>query len=435
MTTSRKQAFRGSILHCLGDPGHDINSSRVEHFDDGLLIVEDGQVSEVGAAEALQSQLGDDFELIDHSGKLIIPGMIDCHVHFSQIDMIASYGEQLLDWLNRYAFPTEAKFDDVAHGAEVAGFFCDELLRNGTTTALVFATVHPQSVDAIMTAADQRNMRLIAGKVLMDRHCPDNLRDDPESAYADSRNLIEKWQGKNRLGYAITPRFAVTSSDEQLAAAGRLGAEYPEVHIQTHLAEDDEEIRFVAREFPSCRSYFDVYEQFGLARERAVFAHSLHIDDEDRRRMADLGASIAFCPTSNLFLGNAPFDLEAARAHNIPVGMGCDVGGGTSMSMFRTLSEGYKVLQQKSQSLNPWRALYLATLGGAEALDLDDRIGSFQPGREADFIVLDAAGSSITERRLGHAQNLAEKLFALIMLGDDRNIFETRLMGQAVTLS
>ncbi|MFT5502110.1 MAG: guanine deaminase [Woeseiaceae bacterium] len=424
-----RKAFRATILHCLGDPGEHADPSMTEYFDDGLLLVEDGLVTGLGEAEAMLAGLAADYEVIDHSGKIIVPGLIDCHVHFSQVDIIASYGEQLLDWLSRYAFPAEQKFSNAEYAGEVATFFADELLRNGTTTALVFPTVHPQSVDAIFMAAQQRNMRLLSGKVLMDRNCPDALCDTPESAYDESRRLIEKWHGKNRLGYAITPRFAVTSSDAQLAAAGKLAAEYPDVHIHTHLAENHDEVALVGQQFPSCRSYFDVYEKFGLARERSVFAHCLHLDDLDYQRLSKCGSAIAFCPTSNLFLGSGLFDLRTATEHSIRVGMGSDVGGGTSLNMLRTLSEAYKVLQLEAQTLTGFRALYLATLGGAKALYLDDRIGSFRPGREADFVVLDDKGTSMTKRRLTNVDDLAERLFAMIMLGDDRNVAETWLMG------
>lgn len=427
-----KKAIRGTFLHCLGDPGESNDVAMLEHFADGVLLVEDGLVTDIGDAEKLLHGLSEDFARVDHRGKLIVPGFVDCHVHFSQLDIIASYGEQLMDWLNLYAFPAEEKFADPAHAIEVAEFFVDELLRNGTTTAMVFPTVHAHSVDAIFSAAEKRQMRLISGKVLMDRSCPESLRDDAESAYAESKRLIEKWHGRERLGYAITPRFAVTSSDKQLEAAGKLAAEYPQVHVQTHLAENHDEVALIASQFPSARSYFAVYEKFGLARERSVFAHCLHLDDVDRSRMSLLGASMAFCPTSNLFLGSGLFDLRAAKDRELRVGIGTDVGGGTSLNMLRTLSEGYKVLQLGAQSLGGFRALYLATLGGAEALYLEDRVGSFKSGREADFVVLDPAGASITERRLASTEDVAEKLFAMIMLGDDRNIAETWLLGNRV---
>lgn len=426
------KAFRASILHCLSDPGEKGDPAAVEYLADGLLIVEDGHVAALGEAEQMMSGLADEVDVIDYRGKLIVPGFIDCHVHFSQVDIIGSYGEQLLDWLERYAYPAEEAFADAAHARAVANFFVEELLRNGTTTALVFPTVHPQSVDAIFEAADKRGMRLLSGKVLMDENCPEVLRDDPETAYTESRRLIEKWHGRNRLGYAITPRFAVTSSEAQLKAAGKLAAEFPDVHVHTHLAENLDEVELIAQQFPWSRSYFDVYEQLGLARDRSVFAHCLYLDGADREQMAKLGAAIAFCPTSNLFLGSGLFDLRAACECGIRVGVGTDVGGGTSLNMFRTLSEGHKVLHLQGQSMPGFRALYFATLGAANALYLDDRIGNFATGKEADFVVLDYEGSSISSRRLPQSKDIAEKLFALLTLADDRSISSVYLLGEKI---
>ncbi len=429
MSAARTAAYRGTLLHCLDEPGPGRDAA-VECFDDGILVVADGRVAEVGPAGAVLERLSADVPLVDYRGRLLVPGLIDCHVHFPQIDMIASYGERLLDWLERYAFPAERRFADPEYAADAAGFFVEQLLANGTTSALVFATVHPQSVDAIFTAAAKRNMRLVSGKTLMDHGCPQDLRDDADSAIAESRALIERWHGRGRLGYAITPRFAVTSSAAQLAAAGQLAAEYPDVHVHTHLAENEEEIAEVARRFPDHASYLDVYRAHGLLRERAVFAHCLHLDDADRRMLAAGGGAIAFCPTSNLFLGSGLFDYDAARAAGIEVGIGSDVGGGTSLNLLRTLAEGYKVLQLKRQALPPYRALYLATLGAARALGLDDRIGSFRPGREADFVVLDEGATPLTARRAAAATSLEERLFALTMLGDDRAVAATYVAGE-----
>lgn len=424
-----RQAFRASLMHCLADPGHGASDSAVEYFADGVLIVENGHIIEAGDATKLLPQLSDSVPVTDYSGKIIAPGFIDCHVHFPQLDIIASYGEQLLDWLERYAFPAEARFSDVEYAKEIAGVFLDELLRNGTTTAMVFGTVHAHSADAIFEAAEQRGMRIVAGKVLMDSNCPVELQDTPESAYLDSKKLIERWHGKGRLGYAITPRFALTSSAEQLTAAGRLASEYPDVWVHTHLAENKAEIDAIAKRFPNHRSYLDVYDASGLLRERSIFAHCLHMDDTDRQCMAEKGGAAAFCPTSNLFLGSGLFDLHAMRSQNIRVGLGSDVGGGTSLSMLRTASEAYKVLHLQNQALPASRALYLATLGAAEALYLSDKLGNFAAGKEADFVVLDPAGSSISARRTSVARSLDEVLFATIMLGDDRNIAATYVAG------
>ena len=423
------QALRSSILHCLVDPGAESRSDTFEYFDDGVLIIDNGSVVAAGDAASLLNQLPANTKVEDYRGKLIVPGLIDCHVHFPQLDIIGSFGAQLLDWLNQYAFPVEEKFADPEHAREVAGAFVDELLRNGTTTAMVFGTVHAHSADAIFEAAEARDMRLIAGKVLMDSNCPEALRDDPESGYAESKALIERWHGKGRLGYAITPRFALTSSPEQLTAAGRLASEYPDVWIHTHLAENMEEVEEIARLFPDNRSYMDVYDEFGLLRERAVFAHCLHMDDEDRGLMARKGGAAAFCPTSNLFLGSGLFDLAAIRAAGIRCGLGTDVGGGTSLSLLNTASEAYKVLHLQDQPLQAMRALYLATLGAAEALYLDDKIGNFEKGKEADFVVLDFEGSSLTARRTAAADTIEEKLFALMTLADDRNIHSTWVHG------
>lgn len=428
-----RQAFRASIYHCLSDPGPHAEAAAVEYFEDGLLVVENGAITEVGAAEDMLAGLPAGTELEDLSGKLIVPGLIDCHVHFSQLDIIASYGEQLLDWLNRYAYPAEATFSDPQHARSVADFFLDELLSNGTTTALVFATVFPQSVDAIFAAAEERNMRLIAGKVLMDRLCPDELSDDAQTGYADSKALIDRWHGKDRLGYAITPRFALTSTDAQLEAAGRLAAEYPDTWVHTHLAENHEEVEQIAKQFPWSRSYLDVYDRYGLLRDRAVFAHCLHLDATDRALMAEKGGAGAFCPTSNLFLGSGLFDLQSMSDAGVSVGLATDVGGGTSLSLLRTMSEAYKVLHLQGQSLPASRALYLATLGAAEALRLDGRIGNFVAGKEADFIVLNTDGSNITARRSQAANSIDELLFLLIFLGDDRNVDAAYLQGQLAT--
>jgi guanine deaminase len=427
-----RQAFRSSILHCLSDPGEASLESAYEYFEDGLLIVEDGIIAEAGHAENLLPGLAEDVLLTELSDKLIVPGFIDCHVHFPQLDIIASYGEQLLDWLHRYAYPVEARFADADYAREVAGVFVDELLNNGTTTALVFGTVHPHSADAIFEAAEARNMRLIAGKVLMDCNCPDALKDDADSAYNESKALIERWHGRGRLGYAITPRFALTSTEQQLRAAGKLAREHPDVWIHTHLAENTEEVAQIARQFPSSRSYLDVYDEFGLLRERAVFAHCLHMDDQDRACMARKGGSAAFCPTSNLFLGSGLFDLAAMRAAKIRCGLGTDVGGGTSLSLLKTASDAYKVLHLQDHALPPMRALYLATLGAAEALYLDENIGNFLPGKEADFVVLDPNGTSLTARRTKAAETIEEMFFALLTLADDRHVAATYVSGNSL---
>ncbi len=423
-------AFRASIYHCLRDPGSTGDPKAVEYFADGLLLVENGKVIKCGPAGAMLPQISETVPVTDYSGKLILPGFIDCHIHYPQTDIIASHGTQLLEWLNKYTFPMEARFSDPEFAAEVAEFFLDELLRNGTTTAMVMPTVHPVSVDAIFSAAQKRNMRLISGKVLMDRHAPANICDTPQLAYEDSRSLIEKWHQRDRLLYAITPRFAPTSSDRQLSEAGRLAIEYPDTYVHSHVAEHHDEVAWVAELHPWSRSYLDVYDRFNLLRERSVFAHGIHLDRADRNRLEQSGAALAFCPTSNTFLGSGLFDLPGNRQQNIRVGLATDVGGGTSFSMLQTLSDAYKVQQLGGNHLPPSQGIFLATLGSAEALYLDDKLGNFEPGKEADFIVLDDLATPLIARRMQTAEEIDERLFVHMILGDDRSIFASYILGE-----
>ncbi|MEX6502704.1 guanine deaminase [Pseudomonas zhanjiangensis] len=424
-------AYRAAILHSVADPAVVGVEQSYEYFEDGLLVVEDGRIAAVGhAAELLPRFEGT--PVSEYPDALITPGFIDTHIHYPQTGMIASYGEQLLDWLNTYTFPTERQFEDKAHAADVAGIFLKELLRNGTTTALVFGTVHKQSVDAFFEAAEALNLRMIAGKVMMDRNAPDYLTDTPESAYADSKELIERWHGKGRLHYAVTPRFAPTSTPEQLTLAGQLYAEYPGLYMHTHLSENRQEIAWVKELFPERKGYLDVYDHYRLIGERAVFAHGVHLCDEECQRLAETGSAVAFCPTSNLFLGSGLFDLNKLEQHGVRVGLGTDVGAGTSFSQLQSLNEAYKVMQLQGKKLDPFKSLYLATLGGAQALYLDDKIGNFASGKDADFVVLDYCATPLISYRMQQAKTLAEKLFALCMLGDDRTVKETFAAGQSV---
>ncbi|MDQ0464711.1 guanine deaminase [Caulobacter ginsengisoli] len=420
------QAFRASLLTLLDDPR--TNPDAVAWHEDGLLLVEDGQIVSAGP------YAGDPGVPVEPlPGRILIPGLIDTHIHFPQTDIIASYGAQLLDWLKTHTFPAEQAFVDPAHAARLAEVFLDELLRNGTTTAMVFGTVHKASVDALFAAALARNMRLIAGKCLMD-HGPEGLRDAPDSGRADSEALIRDWSRRGRLGYAITPRFALSSSREQLTGAGEMLAAHDHVWLQTHLSENPTEIRLTAERFPEAKDYLDVYDRHGLVTDRSVFAHGIHLRDREVIRMAAAGSAVAFCPTSNLFLGSGLFDLARCDAHGLRVAMGTDVGAGTSFSLFATLAEAYKVGQLRGSNLDPFRALYLATLGGARALNLQDRIGSLQAGREADFLVLDPAATPLLARRTAPSSqrggDLMSRLFALIMLADDRAVERTYVMGR-----
>ncbi len=427
--TQSQQAFRGAILHFTDNPlQHGLAAT--QYLEDGLLILRDGYVESVGEASQLINQLDDDVTVTDYRGHLMMPGFVDAHIHYPQTDIIGSHGEQLLEWLERYTFPMERRFSDLEYARSVASFFTDELLRNGTTTGLVFSTVHPTSVDAIFEAAASHNMRLMSGKVMMDRNAPDFLCDTAQSSYDDSKILIERWHNNGRAQYAVTPRFAPTSTDEQLKLAGELLKEYPDLYLQTHVAENPNEVSWVAELFPWSRSYLDVYDHFGLLNKRSVYAHGIYLKDSDRQRMAEAGATIAFCPTSNLFLGSGLFDINAAQAHNVQVAMATDVGGGTSFSMLQTLGEAYKVSQLAGQSLDPLQAFYLATLGGARALDLDQKIGNFAAGKEADFVVLDLKSTPLLARRMANTESLEEQLFALMTLADDRSIAATHIMGE-----
>lgn len=419
-------AYRAELLSVPDDPVH-AGGGAIRHFPDGMLVVEEGHIIASGDHADLAPRFV--HVPVQHfPGRMILPGFIDTHIHYPQTDRIAAHGEQLLDWLERHIFPAEMAFADRRHADGVAVFFLTELLRNGTTSALVFPTVHAMSVDALFAAALERNMRLISGKVLMDQGAPEGLRDTAESAYLESAELIARWHGRGRLGYAVTPRFVLTSSDEQLDAAGRLLAEHPEVLMHTHLAENHAEIAAVKARFPET-DYLGVYDRFGLVGPRSVFAHCVHMDDDAMGRMARAGASIAYCPTSNLFLGSGLFDLKKAAAHGVKVGMGTDVGAGTSFSILSTLGEAYKVGQLRGASLDPFRALHLATAGGAKALGISDKVGALLPGQEADFILVDPAATPLLARRTAGAP-LHEKLFALQILGDDRAIARTWVAGQ-----
>jgi len=431
MMSNTRKAYRAAILHSIADPAVVGIEQSFQYFEDGILLIENGKVVQVGAASELLPKLAG-VEIREYRDALITPGFIDTHIHYPQTGMIASYGEQLLDWLETYTFPTEQQFADKAHASDVAAIFLKELLRNGTTTALVFGTVHPQSVDAFFEAAERLDLCMIAGKVLMDRNAPDYLTDTAESGYAESKALIERWHGKGRLHYAVTPRFAPTSTPAQLELAGKLLGEYPNLYMHTHLSENRKEIEWVKELFPERKGYLDVYDHHRLIGPRAVFAHGVHLCDGECKRLAETGSAVAFCPTSNLFLGSGLFDLNKLERHGVRVGLGTDVGAGTSFSQLQSLNEAYKVMQLQGRKLDPFKSLYLATLGGANALYLDDRLGNFLPGKDADFLVLDYNATPLMSYRMQQARSLEERLFALTMLGDDRAVKETFAAGVSV---
>ena len=405
---------------------------QVRYVEDGIVIIHEGKIQWFGPWQEGQSRLPTNAELQHYPDQLIVPGFIDTHIHFPQTEMIGAYGEQLLEWLNTYTFPTEIQFQDASYSEKIAEFFVQELLKNGTTTALVFCTVHPESVDALFNAATTRNMRLIAGKVLMDRHAPEALTDTAETAYIDSKALIEKWHGQGRNLYAITPRFAPTSTPEQLQKAGQLKAEYPDVYVHTHLSENKNEIAWVKELFPEREGYLDVYHHYGLTGSKSVFAHCVHLEDKEWDCMHQTDSAIAFCPTSNLFLGSGLFSLKKTWDKGVKVGLGTDIGAGTSFNQLQTLNEAYKVQQLQGEKLSAFEALYHATLGGAKALSLDDRLGNFNIGKEADFVVLNLNATALQQLRQSRAKNIEDAFFALTMLGDDRNIAATYVYGAAV---
>ncbi|MDQ0394549.1 guanine deaminase [Labrys monachus] len=426
------RAIRGAAISFVDDPFLVEPEAALAYRDDALVVIEAGRIVSVEDYDPARLPAG---MPVDHYPDAIIcAGFVDTHVHFPQMEVIGAFGTQLLEWLDRYTFPAEMKFADEAYSRRVARLFLRELLRAGTTTASVFCTVHPQSVEAFFAESERFNTRMIAGKVLMDRHAPEGLRDTPESGYAESKALIERWHGRGRQLYAVTPRFAPTSSDAQLAAAGRLWREYPGVHMQTHIAENRDEIAWVEALFPERKSYLDVYDHAGLTGPRAIFAHAVHFDEDDFCLCHRTGSALAHCPTSNLFLGSGLFRVFDAKQAERPVrtGLGTDVGGGTSLSQLQTLNEAYKVSAMNGTRLTGLQGFYLATRGGAEALRLEDRIGTLEPGREADIAVLDLKATPLVAFRLAAARTVHDKLFALMTIGDDRVVRATYVAGDKV---
>lgn len=424
------KAWRAAILRF--DPSRDPQQAAVFE-EDGLLVTGPGP----SGVETVQA-VGPYHELIgrfpgvavEHlSGRIIAPGFIDLHVHYPQTDVIGSPAPGLLPWLENYTFPEEKRFSDLEYSAQTAIFFIAELLRNGVTSALAFATSHPESVHALMGEAQAQGLRLITGKCLQDRHSPDGVRDETEQSLIDSEALIRQWHGKGRLGYAITPRFAPSCSDAQLRGAGELAAKYPDVWIQSHVAENKEEIKWARELFPASRSYLSTYADFGLMRDRAIYAHCIHLDEDDRALMRATGAAAAVSPTSNLFLGSGFFDYEGADRVGFRYGLASDVGGGTSFSPFHTMLAAYYVGREGQTkpglSLSPTHLWWQHTAGAAQALGLEGVVGNLAPGCEADFIVLNPAATPLLARKTGRANSLDELLFSMIVLGDDRLVERT----------
>ena len=431
-TPSAIRALRGRLLWFVDDPDTVGEAAHV-YVEDGLLVIANGLISAAGEAAELLPTLPAGVEIIDHRPHLIMPGFIDAHIHMPQTQVIASYGAQLMDWLNRYTFVEEQKLGQQGHPEKLSRFLLDELLASGTTTAAVYCSVHKQSAEAFFTESERRNTRMIAGKVMMDRNAPDSLTDTAQGGYDDTKALIARWHGRGRQLYAITPRFAVTSTPEQLAAAGRLASEHPDCHVQTHINENRAEIAFACELYPDSADYAGIYEDFGLLGRKSLMGHCIHMTKREWRAFAQAGAVAVFCPTSNLFLGSGLFDWARAKREGVGVAVATDIGGGTSYSMLRTMAEAYKVLQLQGQSLSAYAALHAITRGNAVALGLDHLIGSFEPGHEADIVVLDTSATRAMAHRLETARDLAEELFVLVTLGDERNVAATYVAGEAVT--
>jgi len=432
---SRPIAVRGPALSFTGDPFRDGLDATMVHEPDAIVAMADGRITHFGPADRIASLLPAGSELRDYGrNALISAGFIDTHVHYPQTPMIASAGAQLLDWLNKYTFPTELKFADKAFARDTARLFLRESLRNGITTSCVYCTVHPHSVDALFEEAEEIGLRLAAGKVLMDRNAPEGLLDTAQSGFDQSQALIQKWHGRGRLLYAITPRFAGTSTSEQLAAAGALWREHSGCLMQTHIAESRDEVAWIKELFPDRRNYLDVYDHHGLCGPRAVFGHAIWLDEPEMQCLHESGAAIAHCPTSNFFLGSGAFDIARAvrKERPVRVGLGTDIGAGTSFSILATLDAAYKASQLNRQALSAGHAYYLATRGSAQALYLDDKVGSIAPGMEADLVVLDMRSTPLIDSRMSEARDFAEQLFIQMTLGDDRAVQATYVAGRLV---
>lgn len=431
MTT--ETLIRGRLLSFRRAPEHAGDRESYLYEEDGALLVRDGKISAVGAYGEVKPKAGAETSEIDHRPHLILPGLIDCHVHFPQMQVIASYAANLLEWLNTYTFPEECRFVETAHAERIATQFFDEFLRQGTTTAVAYCSVHKASADAFFAESLKRGTLMIGGKVMMDRNAPQGLLDTPQLGYDETRAVIEQWHGKGRNHVAITPRFAITSTPEQMAMTQTLAEEFPDLHIQTHLSENHDEIRYTCELYPDAKDYTDIYARYGLLRKKALFGHAIHLSDREADAMAESGAVAVHCPTSNLFLGSGLFPLKAIQRREKPVtvAVATDIGGGSSYSMFKTMDEAYKIQQLLGERLNPLESFYHMTLGNAVALDLADRIGTLDAGTDADIVVLNPAATPAMRLRMETVTSLSEELFLLQTLGDDRSVVETYVAGKA----
>ncbi|GHG91199.1 guanine deaminase [Pseudodonghicola xiamenensis] len=398
---------------------------------DEALVIRDGRIAAVGETAALAAA-HPNASRHDHGQHVIVAGFIDPHVHFPQTAMIASWGKRLIDWLNSYTFPEEMRFANPAYAAEIAARYLDLTTAAGTTTMCSFCTIHPASVEAFFTEAKARGQRVVAGKTCMDRNAPEGLRDTAQSSYDDSKALLEKWHGEGRISYAITPRFSPTSTAEQLEAMGALWAEHPECLMQTHLSEQTDEIAWVKQLFPDARDYLDTYESFGLLGANGLYGHAIHLEPREKDRLREVGAALVHCPTSNTFIGSGLFDMTGLMAEGHRIGLATDTGGGSSFSMLRTMAAAYEIGQLRNNPLHPAQLLWLATVGSARALRMEDRIGNIAPGMEADLVVLNLASTPAIAQREAEAEELWEAIFPTIMMGDDRAVAEVWIGGQRV---
>ncbi|MFD1342396.1 guanine deaminase [Litorisediminicola beolgyonensis] len=424
------QLLLGQVLSFSGDPFEDgLAAARIESA--GALRLEDGRIAEIGTRDDLMARHPGD-TVTDHMTALILPGFVDAHVHYPQTAIIASWGKRLIDWLNGYTFPEETRFADPAYASEIAGRYLDLVLAEGTTTVCSYCTTHPGSVDAVFEAAEARGMRVLAGKTCMDRNGPEALLDTAERAYDESRALLERWHGRARLSYVITPRFSPTSTEAQLDALGALWAEHPDCLMQTHLSEQVDEIAWVRGLFPEARDYLDTYERHGLLGANGVYGHAIHLEPRERDRLREVGAALVHCPTSNTFIGSGLFDIGGLKTEGQRVGLATDTGGGSSFSMLRTMAAAYEIGQLRGRPLHAAELLWLATEGSARALGIDAHVGRMVPGQEADLVVLDLASTPAIAQRAERAESVWDQVFATIMMGDDRAVAATYVAGRKV---
>ena len=423
--------LRGRVLTFTDEPGRGDDASAYRYFEDGAVLISDGKIVRLGDYADVSEAAPEGAERIDHRPNLIVPGFIDPHNHFPQMQVIGSYGTQLLDWLNRYTFVEEQKFESEAHSARIASLYMDEMIRHGTTTAAAYCSVHRASAEAYFAEAEKRDMLMIGGKVMMDRNAPEKLRDTAQSSYDDSKALIEKWHGKGRAHYAISPRFGITSSEAQLEMAQALVREHPDCFMQTHLSENHAEIAQTRALFPWARDYTDVYERYGLLGPKSLFGHCIHLEPREIAALAESQSVAVFCPTSNLFLGSGLFDREGLLAQGVRIAVATDIGGGTDCSMLATMDQAYKILQLRGQKLSPLNSFYMMTLGNARALGLEARIGTLEEGSDADIAVLNISATPAMRLRAETVRTLSEELFVLQTMGGDRAVAEVYVAGRA----